>query len=42
MTNETMYRKKDILLSIRKKELVSALEDQLVEDAIQSGVFVQY
>lgn len=33
---------KDILLSIRKKELVSALEDQLVEDAIQSGVFVQY
>ena len=33
---------KDILLSIRKKELVSALEDQLVEDAIQSGAFVQY
>lgn len=33
---------KDILLSIRKKELVSALEDQLVEDAIQSGAFMQY
>lgn len=33
---------KDILLSIRKKELVSALEDKLMEDARAEGVFVQY
>ncbi|MGN0190845.1 MAG: hypothetical protein ACI39U_04250 [Candidatus Cryptobacteroides sp.] len=33
---------KDILLSIRKKELVSELEDRLMEDALEKGVFVQY
>lgn len=33
---------KDILLSIRKKELVSTLEDKLMEDARENGIFVQY
>ena len=33
---------RDILLSIRKKELVSTLEDKLMEDARENGIFVQY